>query len=170
MINITEVERRILINQSRILAALYPLESEQFERAMEILSEGYHEAWEDVILKGLKKPLVKEDMTFIFQALEMYDRLQKSYYALTLDEKLQLPEKNLVFPGFDPKEEPRHLSYSRFLLENVDRFAVVEAADRLMADKPMRDIYERMLQHLPGPGRDVLSAKQLNLITSEMLR
>lgn len=169
MITITDVERRVLINQSRILAALYPLEAQQFERAIEILSEGYHEAWEDVVLNGLKKPFLKEDMNFIFQTLEMYDWLQKSYYALSLDEKLQLQERNLRFPGFDPKEEPRHLSYARFLLENLDRFAFVETTDRLMADKPMREIYERMLHQLPRKGRDFLTAKQLHIITTEML-
>jgi uncharacterized protein YfbU (UPF0304 family) len=170
VINITDVERRVLINQARILAALYPLEARQFERAVEILSEGYHEAWEDVILSGLKKPFLKEDMNFIYQTLEMYDWLQKSYYALSLDEKLRLPERSVIFPGFDPKEEPRHLSYCRFLLENLERFAFVESADRLIAEQPMREIYERMLHLLPRDGRDVLSAKSLRKVITELPR
>ena len=37
VINISDVERRVLINQARILAALYPLEAPQFERTIEIL-------------------------------------------------------------------------------------------------------------------------------------
>ncbi len=168
MINITDVERRVLINQARILAALYPLEAGQFERTIEILSEGYHEAWEDVILKGLKKPFLKENMNFIYQTLDMYDWLQKSYYALNLDEKLRLPEKSLVFPGFDPKEEPRHLSYCRFLLENLDRFSFVETADRLIAERPMYEVYGRMLHGLPRDGRDFLSAASLEKVIAEL--
>jgi hypothetical protein len=33
VLNLTDAERRILINQSRILAALYPFEAAEFERA-----------------------------------------------------------------------------------------------------------------------------------------
>jgi uncharacterized protein YfbU (UPF0304 family) len=170
VINITDVERRVLINQARILAALYPLEASQFERTIEILSEGYHEAWEDVILKGLKKPFLKEQMNFIYQTLEMFDWLQKSYYALNLDEKLRLPERSLIFPGFDPKEEPRHLYYCRFLIENLDRFAFVETSDSAVADQPMYEIYERMLNRLPRDGRDFLSAKSLEKVIVELPR
>jgi uncharacterized protein YfbU (UPF0304 family) len=168
VINITDVERRVLINQARILAALYPLEASQFERTIEILSEGYHEAWADVVFKGLKRPFIKEDMNFIYQTLEMYDWLQKSYYALTLDEKVNLPERSLIFCGFCPKEEPRHSSYCRFLLENMDRFAFVETTDCLMADQPMLQVYERMLNKLPRDGRITLSAKSLTQVISEL--
>jgi uncharacterized protein YfbU (UPF0304 family) len=168
VINITDVERRVLINQARILAALYPLDAPQFERTIEILSEGYHEAWEDVILKGLKRPFLKEDMNFIYQTLEMYDWLQKSYYALSIDDKLTLPERCLIFAGFCPKEEPRHLSYCRFLLENLERFAFVETTDRLMAVRPMREIYARMLDRLPRDGRNFLSVKSLKVVIAEL--
>ncbi len=170
MINITDVERQVLINQARILAALYPLEAREFERSIEILSEGYHEAWEDVVLKGLKRPLIKEDMNFIYQALEMYDWLQKSYYALSIDDKLHLPERSLIFCGFCPKEEPRYLSYCRFLLENLDRFSFVETTDRLMAEQPMRDVYAGMLDRLPRDGRHFLSAKSLKIVIEELPR
>lgn len=168
MITITDVERRVLINQARILAALYPLEAKQFERTAEILSEGYHEAWEDVVLTGLKKPLPKEEMNFIYQTLAMYDWLQKSYYALHLDEKLRLPEKSLIFPGFDPKQEPRYFSYCRFLLDNLERFAFVETADRLIAPQPMHDVYERMLRLLPRDGGDTLPAEALRGVIAEL--
>jgi uncharacterized protein YfbU (UPF0304 family) len=170
VINISDVERRVLINQARILAALYPLEASKFERSIEILSEGYHEAWSEVIMSGLKKPFLKEDMNFIYQTLEMFDWLQKSYYALQLDDKLQLPERSLIFAGFCPKEEPRHLTYSRFLLENLERFAFVETTEHLMAEQPMHDIYERMLHKLPRDGRDFLSAKSLKVVITELPR
>jgi uncharacterized protein YfbU (UPF0304 family) len=170
VINITEVERRVLINQARILAALYPLEAKQFEKTAEILSEGYHEAWEEVVLRGLKKPHPKEDMNFVYQTLEMYDWLQKSYYALNIDEKLRLPERSLVFPGFDPKEEPRFFSYCRFLLENFERFNFVETAERLIAIQPMHGVYERMLLRLPTDAGDTLSAKALRVIITELPR
>ena len=81
MLNLTDVERRILINQSRILAALYPLEASEFEQAIKILSEGYQESYQEVVLKGLKPSFMKEEMNFVYQVLEMYDWLQKSYYA-----------------------------------------------------------------------------------------
>lgn len=164
MLNLTDVERRILINQSRILAALYPLESTEFERTIEILSEGYHESWHEVVLKGLKEPFLKEEMNFVYQVLEMYDWLQKSYYALTLEDKLQLKEQMLVFPGFDPKTERRHLAYATFLLENLERFAFVEVSKPLNAPKPMRGTYEEMLKGLPAFGGDILAPSQLKAV------
>lgn len=164
MLNLTDVERRILINQSRILAALYPLESTEFERTIEILSEGYHESWHEVVLKGLKEPFLKEEMNFVYQVLEMYDWLQKSYYALTLEDKLQLKEQMLVFPGFDPKTERRHLAYATFLLGNLERFAFVEVSKPLAAPKPMCGTYEEMLKGLPAFGGDILAPSQLKAV------
>ena len=166
MLNLTDVERRILINQSRILAALYPLETMEFERTVQILSDGYQEDWPDIVLKGLKAPLLKEQMNFVYHVLEMYDWLQKSYYALTLDEKLQLNERTLVFPGFDAVSEEQHLSYTRFLLENLDRFSFTEVVKPLDAARPMRDIYREMLKELPVASGDLLSAPQLKALVA----
>lgn len=170
MLNLTEVERRILINQSRILAALYPLEAMEFERTAKILSEGFHEDWPEIVLKGLKVPLLKEEMNFVYQVLEMYDWLQKSYYSLTLEEKLQLQERALVFPGFDPESEGQHVAYARFLLENLDRFSFTEVLKTVEAGKPMRDVYEEMLKELPKCSGAMLSAPQLKAVVAYLSR
>lgn len=164
VLNLTDVERRILINQSRILAALYPLEAPDFEKAIKILSEGYQEGYQDVVLKGLKPSFIKEEMNFVYQVLEMYDWLQKSYYALTLEQKLQLKEQTLVFPGFCPKTEASHIAYATFLLENLDRFSYVEMKKPLHAPQPMREVYEEMLKGLADFGGDFLTASQLKAI------
>jgi uncharacterized protein YfbU (UPF0304 family) len=166
VLNLTEVERRILINQSRILAALYPLETTEFERTAEILSEGYHEDWPDTVLKGLKVPLLKEEMNFVYQVLDMYDWLQKSYYSLTFEEKLQLKERALVFPGFHAESESQHLAYARFLLENLDRFSFTEVVKPLNSPRPMREVYQEMLNELPTSGGDMLSGPQLKAVVA----
>jgi uncharacterized protein YfbU (UPF0304 family) len=166
VLNLSDVERRILINQSRILAALYPLETTEFERTIEILSEGYHEDWPDVVFRGLKVPLLREEMNFVYQVLNMYDWLQKSYYSLTLEEKLQLKERALVFPGFEVGSEGQHLAYARFLLENFDRFSFTEVVKPLNAAKPMRDVYQEMLKELPTAASEVLSAPQLKAVVA----
>lgn len=168
MLNLTDVERRILINQSRILAALYPLEAAEFERAIQILSEGYQEGWQETVLKGLKSPLLKEEMNFVYQVLEMYDWLQKSFYALTLEDKLELKEQQLIFPGFCPETEKRHLAYATFLLENFDRFSYVEVVKPLHAARPMRDFYDEMLKGLPSFGGNILAPSQLKAVLSYM--
>ena len=117
-----------------------------------------------MVLKGLKEPFLKEEMNFVYQVLEMYDGLQKSYYALTLEDKLQLREQALVFPGFDPKAERRHLAYATFLLENLERFAFVEVSKPLTAPKPMCGTYEEMLKGLPAFGSDILAPSQLKAV------
>lgn len=164
MLHLTDVERRILINQARILAALYPLEAPKFEQAVEVLSEGFHEAYEELILDNLKKPLIKEEMNFIYQVLEMYDWLQKSFYALSFEDKVHLPESKLVFPGFCPRHEGRELAYARFLMGNLDRFAFLEIVNPLASTQPMRDIYHSMLKRLPQQDGEILSAAQLRLV------
>lgn len=168
VLNLTDVERRILINQARILAALYPLKAPEFERTIEILSEGFHEAWEEVILNNLKQPLPKEEMNFIYHVLEMYDWLQKSFYALSFEEKVYIQEQALIFPGFDPKTEARQLAYARFLMGNLDRFAFLEIVNPFAAPKPMREVYTQMLARMPRQGAEVLSAGQLKAILADM--
>jgi uncharacterized protein YfbU (UPF0304 family) len=164
VLHLTDVERRILINQARILAALYPLEAQKFERAVDLLSEGFHEAYEELILDNLKRPLIKEEMNFIYQVLEMYDWLQKSFYALSFEDKVHLPESKLVFPGFCPRNEGRELAYARFLMGNLDRFAFLEIVNPLAAAHPMRDTYHSMLKRLPQQEGEILSAVQLRLV------
>lgn len=168
MLNLTDVERRILINQARILAALYPLKAAEFERTVEILSEGFHGAWEEVILGNLKQPLLKEEMNFIYHVLEMYDWLQKSYYALSFEEKVYFQEQALVFPGFEPKTESRQAAYSHFLMANLDRFAFMEVVNPFAAPKPMREVYAQMLARMPRHGGEVLTAPQLKAILADM--
>lgn len=168
MLNLTDVERRILINQSRILAALYPLEASDFERTIKILSEGYQEGWQEAVLKGLKSPLLKEEMNFVYQVLEMYDWLQKSFYGLALDDKLELKEQTLVFPGFCPEKEMDCVAYATFLLEHFDRFSYVEVTRPLHAPRPMRGFYEEMLKGLPSFCGDFLTAAQLKAVISYM--
>jgi YfbU domain len=98
----------------------------------------------------------------------MYDWLQKSYYALSLEDKLQLKEQTLVFPGFCPKTEKSHITYTTFLLENLDRFAYVEVVRPPHAPQPMRDVYEEMLKGLPSFGGDVLTGAQLKAVIAYM--
>jgi uncharacterized protein YfbU (UPF0304 family) len=161
VLNLTDVERRILINQSRILAALYPLEASKFERTILVLSEGYHEAWEEIILAGLRLPYEKEEMNFVYRILEMFDWLQKSYYALSLDDKSQIKESALVFPGFCPRMEGPQLAYARFLMGNLERFAFLEIVNDLTTARPMRGVYERMLKRTSRYNADMLSPTQL---------
>lgn len=168
MLNLTDVERRILINQSRILAALYPLEAREFERAIEILSEGYQEGWQETVLKGLKSPLLKEEMNFVYQILQMYDWLQKSFYSLTLEDKLELKEQMLVFQGFCPRTEKRLVAYATFLLENFDSFSYVEPVKPLHAPQPMREFYEEILKGLSDFSGNILSGSQLKAVIAYM--
>lgn len=161
VLNLSDIERRILINQSRILAALYPLEALHFQRAVELLENGYYEAWHDVVLRGLKEPFPQEEMNFVYQVLNMYDWLQKSYYALSLDEKLQLREAVLVFPGFDARSEKEQLAYSYFLIENLERFSFVEVTQPLGTDVEMSHSYRRMLGTLPFHQNRMLTAGEI---------
>lgn len=168
MLNLTDVERRILINQARILAALYPLEAPEFERSIEILSEGYQEGWQETVLKGLKSPMHKDEMNFVYHILRMYDWLQKSFYSLTMEEKLELKETRLVFPGFCPVTERSYVAYASFLLKSLGGFNYIEWNKPLHAPQPMREFYEEMLKGMPNFGGDTLNALQLKGVIAYM--
>jgi uncharacterized protein YfbU (UPF0304 family) len=107
-------------------------------------------------------------MNFIYHVLEMYDWLQKSYYALSFEEKVYFQEQALVFPGFEPKTEARQLSYARFLMGNLDRFAFLEIVNPFASLTPMRDVYAQMLARMPKHSGEVLSAGQLKTILADM--
>jgi uncharacterized protein YfbU (UPF0304 family) len=78
-----------------------------------------------------------------------------------LDDKSQIKESALVFPGFCPRMEGPQLAYARFLMGNLERFAFLEIVNDLTTGRPMRGVYERMLKRTSRYNADMLSPTQL---------
>jgi uncharacterized protein YfbU (UPF0304 family) len=164
MMSLSDVERRILLNQYKILSALFPAEAEQYDRLAQILAEGYHDRWADAILGDMKEPLPREETDFVFDALVMFDWLQKSYYSLPRKERHGVDERRLRFPGFDAGQEGRLATYARFLVQRMERFAFLNAVAGMTSAAPMRMAYVRMLMALPKLEDRSLSAQEMRSI------
>lgn len=162
--SLSEVERRILLNQYKILAALFPAEAEYYDGLAQILGEGYHDRWEDAVLGDMKEPLPEEDTDFVYEVLVMYDWMQKSFYSLSMADRETVDEKRLRFPGFDTVLEKRLGVYARFLIKRVERFTFLSAAPGMNNNTPLRTAYARMLAAAPKLEERNLSAVEIRYI------
>jgi uncharacterized protein YfbU (UPF0304 family) len=162
--SLSDVERRILLNQYKILSALFPAEAEQYDRMAQMLSEGYHDRWADVVSGDMKEPLPKAETDFVFDVLVMYDWLQKSFFTLSKPERLEFDEKQLRFPGFDAGAEKRLGVYAKFLLQRMEQFTFLNAAPGMVCSVSMRAIYARMLAALPRVEDRCLSVQEIRRV------
>lgn len=161
---LSDVERRVLLNQYKILSALYPQEADHYDHLSQILVEGYHERWMEAVLGGLKKPLSNEDADFVFDVLVMYDWMQRSYYSTPKRDRQHVNEMRLRFPGFDPESEGRMVDYVRFLIQRLERFTFLNAAVSADGGGPMRPAYARMLAVLPRREDRILTFAEIRAL------
>jgi uncharacterized protein YfbU (UPF0304 family) len=146
VLDLSSSERRILINQMKILASLYPLEAKSYEREITMLSIGSPEVYWQTTLREFNKSRLNEEMNFVYQVLQFYETLQNSYYALDLREKIQLDNSALVFPGFHSTQEAILKDYMNFLLDNLGRFSFLETRKPPHSIRPMREFYQELLK------------------------
>jgi uncharacterized protein YfbU (UPF0304 family) len=164
-LQLSDVERRILINQYEILAVLRPKEAESFNRCAEIIRAGYYEMWDDEAIGWLSKPMLRKEMLYVADVLDMYDWLQISYDRLPEAEKATIDASEVLFPGFDGNNETEYMGYARFLREKMDRFTTVGAPHGLNSHHPTRHMYNAMLRVLPKrEGVFYLSAAKIRAV------
>lgn len=122
-IELSPLERRILSNQSQILAALYPNEAENHLRTVKVLEEGFEYEYGDLFL-GFDAKVSTADCIFVLKVLGMY-----------LDFSISDPANTFVsasdkrFPGFDGNHESGLLSYARFTMSDPNKFRQLQRPD-----------------------------------------
>ncbi len=164
-LQLSDVERRILINQYEILAALRPKEADDFNRCAEIIRAGYYEMWDDEAIGWLSDPIPREEMNYVGDVLDMYGWLQSSYDQLPEAEKATIEASEVLFPGFDGNGETEYMGYARFLREKMDRFTSVRALEALNSHCPTQHMYKAMLKVLPKrEGVFYLSASKIRAV------
>lgn len=165
VLQLTDVQRRILINQYEILAALRPKEAAYFDRCAEIIRRGYYEFWPDYVTGDLDDPMAQKELIYVMDVLEMYDRLQVSFDRLPESEKTKVAANEVLFSGFDGGSERAYMAYARFLREKMERFTTVRLDHELDSHFPTRDKYEAMLKVLPRlDGDGTLTATQIRAV------
>ena len=144
---LSRVERWILYNQCRILAALYPKEAKYYEEACTAFERGYEFHYSDYC------PVYPDDEIMdrtecleVLDILEMHRRLKWSYEALTDDEKKGIDPLDIEFCGFDGNEEARYLMYAEWFCKlDGGRYKELHKPDGFNSHAPTLYRYRAML-------------------------
>jgi hypothetical protein len=109
---LTPVERLLLANQFRILEKLYPDSAEEYAKMRSIVAQGYTIEYEGVFNEVWDEMDIGE-CNYVFDVLEMYDTLERSYDALS--DKAGLRPEDVCFRGFDGNNESRRFMFAQHL-------------------------------------------------------
>jgi len=140
--DLSESERLILSNQYRILEHLYPEEAGTFAEHRKIVEDGYTLNYEE-ISRHIFDGLSMEECREVLDILSMHSVLHFSYQGL--DDKEGI---TIRFSGFDGNSETKQMSYTRFYIEELHRFAeLIEIAqsDDFNSHHPTLRRYRLML-------------------------
>lgn len=144
---LSKKDRVILINQYRLLAALYKDEEAHYRELIGILENGY-EIFYSMIDEWISDDMPTEEGKFVLDILELYraiDDLKRS------SKNRELADHHFsFFRGFDGNNETEYMGFCRFLIEEQGKFQEQQQYflknDHLNSHMPMIDKYKRMLE------------------------
>lgn len=138
-------ERLQLSFTLKILEKLYPEEKEYYANHRKAIEDGY-ELHYDWITEHLSEGLTKEECSEVLDILDMYSSLYFSFKKLKNPESLNLD--NVKFPGFDGNNETMQMAYTKYFIEDLDRFGEIQEIANGYYNSHMRLIpkYKKMLE------------------------
>ena len=136
-------ERLQLSFQLRILEKLYPEEQEYYAKNRKAIEDGY-ELHYDWITEHLSEGLKKEECSFVLDVLEMYSLL---FFNVRDFKNSDLTAEYVKFPGFDGNNEFMYMAYTKYFIEDLDRFGEIQESTNGYYNSHMRMIpkYKKML-------------------------
>jgi len=142
---LTKVERLTLMNQFRILEALYPAEATSYARSREILERGYDSHYGREVFGDVhdNDPMPAGKCGEVCDTLDMFDAIRQS-----LPEGSPLKDHpHSRFSGYDGNSEPGFMAFAQFTVEGLGRFQDTprRKADPWNSHCQMREVYGRML-------------------------
>ncbi|HEV2294569.1 MAG TPA: YfbU family protein [Tepidisphaeraceae bacterium] len=140
-------DRLILVNQCRILRALYPDEAGYYSKAETVFSRGYELNYGWVSEFVDPEPMDEKECREVHDILSMFRALGDSYNQLA--DKSGIEEREVRFLGFDGNNEGRQLGYADFIINQEGGYQeskVGVAGDGLNSHMPTLDTYRRMLK------------------------
>lgn len=136
-------ERLQLSFQLRILEKLYPDEQEYYANHRKAIEDGYqlHYDW---ITEYLSEGLTKDECKFVIDVLDMYSSF---YYTIRDLEESKLSIESVKFPGFDGNNETMFMAYTKYFIEDLDRFVSIKETTNGYYNSHIRMIpkYQKML-------------------------
>lgn len=144
-IKLTKLDRVFLINQLRILEALYPDEAEDLGVRREVLERGYEMlyAWDYEYVYDGSDRMSAEESQEVWDTLDMFDAIQRSMPQGFDTEPYPITK----FAGYDGNNEGKFMSFAQFTVERLKRFEYVpmQKAGYWNSHMPTRPAYRRML-------------------------
>jgi len=112
----------MLVNQFKILEALYPKEAQEYYVQRKALEKGYALQY-DFISEHLYDELSKEECKEVLEILNLYRALNFSYNQIPKgDEEIAVDGARIEFPGFDGNNEGSRMSYTQYFIHDLGRF------------------------------------------------
>ena len=102
----------ILANQYRILGNMYPDEQEHCEKVREILESGYTLNYSWIADHVHDEVMTEDECLFVMDVLDMHGAMQHAWDALDPSNRASIPERAVIFSGFDGNNEARFLVYA----------------------------------------------------------
>lgn len=139
-------DRIILINQLYILEKLYPDDQKLYENQRIALENGYELHYNDIYPYINEEIMTDKDCTFVLDVLSMYDLILISFE--NLESKEGLTTNDVKFKGFDGNHETKYMAYTRYYIENLERFDSIKETTNGYYNShfPMNDIYKKKLE------------------------
>jgi hypothetical protein len=116
-------ERLQLSFQLKILEKLYPEEEEYYANHRKAIEDGYelHYSW---IAENISEGLSTEECKEVLDILDMYMAMYISFLALKNPQKLSID--SIIFPGFDGNNETMRMLYTKYIIEELNRFEEIQ--------------------------------------------
>jgi uncharacterized protein YfbU (UPF0304 family) len=146
---LSRVERWMLVNQMRILEALYPDEAKSISEQREALEEGYELHYGEFAqhIYDDKDTLSEEGCREVLNILSMHQTLKRAYDKL--EEKSGIEDHRVRFAGFDGNDavEGTMMAYARWYCNSHGgRFKDLDRGDDFNSHALMLDSYRSMLK------------------------
>lgn len=137
-------ERFLISNQLKILEKLYPEEKEFYESNRKAIEYGF-ELHYDWIMEHIYDGLNSEECNFVLDVLDMYASMQHSFNILKSE---KIKKEDVVFRGFDGNNETMYMAYTKYFLEDLDRYREIQESSKGYYNSHARMIgkYRSMLE------------------------
>lgn len=144
--NLSMLERLMLINQYSIRMSLEPENKEHFGQLITILSEGYECFYDDMFNEISPQPVTDEDTSFVMDTLDMY-RAIADYISANPNDSEVTSHSFARFSGFCGNTEGSLLGFTQFVIKTRHLYEEQLAHERhgFNSHMPISDIYGRML-------------------------
>lgn len=143
---LSKKDRLIIANQLKILAKLYPSESNEYENQKKAIESGYSLNYSG-IFDSIYDEMSKEECQEVIDILNMYRAITFSFQKLK--DEFDIDEYYLKFQGFDGNKETDQYSYVCYFVIDLNRFQELKYGleyPDLNSHSPMLEKYRKMLE------------------------